>query len=181
MPCIIATGRKLPCKEVVGGIQKVFIANQGTIGKATITNGIITAFTAPSTFDLYQFDVKSASGLEQTITTSSDNGTTFFTQTLTLVLTKLDPLTNALLDTLIKTRPTIFVLDNNGNYLSVGLTRGCEVNGTISGGVALGDMVGYSLTITADEPMMSQFVQADLVTGNIKASAGTPTQINPSA
>jgi hypothetical protein len=95
----------------VGGIQKVFIANQGTVGKATITNGVITAFAAPGTFDLYQFDVKSASGLEQTITTSSDNGTTFFTQTLTLVLTKLDPLTNALLDTLIKTRPTIFVLD----------------------------------------------------------------------
>jgi hypothetical protein len=181
MPCIIATGRALPCKEVVGGIQKVFIANQGTVGKATITAGVITAFAAPGTFDLYQFDVKSASGLEQTITTSTDNGTTFFTQTLTLVLTKLDPLTNALLDTLIKTRPTIFVLDNNGNYLSVGLTRGCEVNGTISGGVALGDMNGYSLTITADEPMMSQFVTAGLITGNIKATAGSPTQINPSA
>jgi len=180
MPCIIATGRALPCKEVVGGITKVFFSNQGAVGKATITAGKISAFT-PSTFDLYQFDVKSASGLEQTITTSTDNGTTFFTQTLTLVLTKLDPLTNELLDKLIKTRPTAFILDNNGNYLSVGLTRGCEVNGTISTGVALGDMNGYSLTITADEPMMSQFVLDTLVTGNIKASAGSPTQINPSA
>lgn len=180
MPCIIATGRALPCKEVVGGITKVFFSNQGAVGKATITAGKISAFT-PSTFDLYQFDVKSASGLEQTITTSTDNGTTFFTQTLTLVLTKLDPLTNELLDKLIKTRPTAFILDNNGNYLTIGLTRGCEVNGTISTGVALGDMNGYSLTITAEEPMMSQFVLETLVTGNIKASAGSPTQINPSA
>jgi hypothetical protein len=45
--------------------------------------------------------------------------------------------------------------------------------------VALGDMNGYSLTITADEPMMSQFVTAALVTANIKASAGAPTQITP--
>jgi hypothetical protein len=178
MPCIIATGRALPCKDVVGGITKVFFANQGTVGKATITAGVVSAFT-PSTFDLYQFDVKSASGLEQTITTSSDNGTTFFTQTLTLVLTKLDAATNALLDSLIKTRPTAFILDNNGNYLTLGLTRGCDINGTISTGVALGDMNGYSLTITADEPMMSQFVTAALVTANIKASAGSPTQITP--
>jgi hypothetical protein len=69
--------------------------------------------------------------------------------------------------------------DNNGNYLTLGLTRGCDINGTISTGVALGDMNGYSLTITADEPMMSQFVTAALVTANIKASAGAPTQITP--
>jgi hypothetical protein len=84
-----------------------------------------------------------------------------------------------MLDSLIKTRPTAFILDNNGNYLTLGLTRGCDINGTISTGVALGDMNGYSLTITADEPMMSQFVTAALVTANIKASAGSPTQITP--
>ena len=177
MACLMTTGRKLACKDAVGGVQKVFFADYGTLGTATITAGIVTAFSG-TTYTLYQYDVKSASGLEQTITSSDDNGTTFFAQSLTLVLTKLDAPTQAELAKLIATRPHVFVMDNNGNYLSVGMTRGTTTNGTISTGVALGDLNGYSLTITAEEPMMAQFVTANLVTTKI-AGGATPTQITP--
>lgn len=177
MACLMTTGRKLACKDAVGGIQKVFFADYGTLGTATITAGIVTAFSG-TTYTLYQYDVKSASGLEQTITSSDDNGTTFFAQSLTLALTKLDAPTQAELAKLIATRPHVFVMDNNGNYLSVGMTRGTTTNGTISTGVALGDMNGYNLTITAEEPLMAQFVTANLVTSKI-AGGATPTQITP--
>jgi len=173
----MSTGRKLACKDAVGGIQKVFFADYGTLGTATITGGIVTAFSG-TTYTLFQYDVKSASGLEQTITSSNDNGTTFFEQTLTLVLTKLDAPTQAELAKVIATRPHVFIQDNNGNYLSVGMTRGCDVNGTISTGVALGDLNGYSLTITGQEPLMAQFITANLVTTKI-AGGATPTQITP--
>ncbi len=177
MPCLMSTGRKLACKDAVGGIQKVFFADYGTLGTATISGGIVTAFSG-TTYTLFQYDVKSASGLEQTITSSNDNGTTFFEQTLTLVLTKLDAATQVELAKVIATRPHVFVQDNNGNYLSVGMTRGCDVNGTISTGVALGDLNGYSLTITGQEPLMAQFITANLVTTKI-AGGATPTQITP--
>ena len=177
MPCLMSTGRKLACKDAVGGVQKVFFADYGTLGTATITAGIVTAFSG-TTYTLFQYDVKSASGLEQTITSSNDNGTTFFEQTLTLVLTKLDAATQVELAKVIATRPHVFVQDNNGNYLSVGMTRGCDVNGTISTGVALGDLNGYNLTVSAQEPMMSQFITANLVTSKI-AGGATPTQITP--
>ncbi len=173
----MSTGRKLACKDAVGGIQKIFLADYGTLGTATITGGIVTAFSG-TTYTLFQYDVKSASGLEQTITSSNDNGTTFFEQTLTLVLTKLDAPTQVELAKVIATRPHVFVQDNNGNYLSVGMTRGCDVNGTISTGVALGDLNGYSLTITGQEPLMAQFITANLVTTKI-AGGATPTQITP--
>jgi hypothetical protein len=173
----MSTGRKLACKDAVGGIQKVFFADYGTLGTATISGGIVTAFSG-TTYTLFQYDVKSASGLEQTITSSNDNGTTFFEQTLTLVLTKLDAATQVELAKVIATRPHVFVQDNNGNYLSVGMTRGCDVNGTISTGVALGDLNGYSLTITGQEPLMAQFITANLVTTKI-AGGATPTQITP--
>ena len=173
----MSTGRKLACKDAVGGVQKVFFADYGTLGTATITAGIVTAFSG-TTYTLFQYDVKSASGLEQTITSSNDNGTTFFEQTLTLVLTKLDAPTQAELAKVIATRPHVFIQDNNGNYLSVGMTRGCDVNGTISTGVALGDLNGYSLTITGQEPLMAQFITANLVTTKI-AGGATPTQITP--
>ena len=173
----MSTGRKLACKDAVGGIQKVFFGDYGTLGTATISGGIVTAFSGAS-YTLFQYDVKSASGLEQTITSSNDNGTTFFEQTLTLVLTKLDAPTQVELAKVIATRPHVFIQDNNGNYLAVGMTRGCDVNGTISTGVALGDLNGYSLTITGQEPLMAQFITANLVTTKI-AGGATPTQITP--
>ena len=177
MACLMTTGRKLACKDAVGGIQKVFFADYGTLGTATISAGIVTAFSGTA-YTLYQYDVKSASGLEQTITSSDDNGTTFFAQSLTLVLTKLGAQTQEELAKLIATRPHVFVLDNNGNYLAVGMTRGTTTNGTISTGVALGDLNGYSLTITAEEPMMAQFVASNMILPKI-AGGATPTQITP--
>ena len=179
MGCLMTTGRKLACKDAVGGIQKVFFADYGTLGTATIgATGYVTAFSLTSS-SFYQYDVKSASGLEQTINSSDDNGTTFYEQSLTLVLTKLDPLTQVELQKLIATRPHVFVLDNNGNYLSVGMTRGTTTTGSISSGVALGDLNGYTLTIMAQEPLMAQFVTANLVTGRIAGGSATPTQITP--
>lgn len=177
MACLMSTGRKLACKDAVGGIKAVYFADYGTLGTATITAGIVTAFSGTS-YTLYKYDVKSASGLEQTINSSDDNGTTFFEQALTLILTKLDVLTQQELQKVIATRAHVFVEDNNGNYLAVGMTRGTTTTGTISTGVALGDLNGYSLTITGQEPLMAQFVTASLVTTKI-AGGATPTQITP--
>jgi len=173
----MSTGRKLSCKDAVGGIKQVFLVDYGTLGTATITNGVVTAFSGV-TWTAYQYDVKSASNLEQTITSSNDNGTTFFDQSLTLVLTKMDALTQVELQKVIVSRPHVFIQDNNGNYLSMGMTRGCDVNGSISTGTALGDLNGYSLTITGQEPLMAQFVTSTVVTSKI-AGGVTPTQIVP--
>jgi hypothetical protein len=173
----MSTGRKLACKDAVGGIKAVYFADYGTLGTATITAGIVTAFSG-TTYTLFKYDVKSASGLEQTINSSDDNGTTFFEQSLTLILTKLGAATQAELAKVIATRAHVFVEDNNGNYLAVGMTRGTTTTGTISTGVALGDLNGYSLTIMAQEPLMAQFVTSTLVTTKI-AGGATPTQIDP--
>lgn len=177
MACLMSTGRKLACKDAVGGIRAIYFADYGTLGNATITAGIVTAFSG-TTYTLYKYDVKSASGLEQTINSSDDNGTTFFEQSLTLILTKLGAATQAELAKVIATRAHVFVEDNNGNYLAVGMTRGTTTTGTISTGVALGDLNGYTLTIMAQEPLMAQFVTSTLVTSKI-AGGATPTQIDP--
>jgi len=174
MACTLTKGRKLACKDAVGGIKAIYLAEYGTLGTATIAStGYVTAFSLTN-YTLYQFDVKSASGLEQTINSSDDNGTTFYEQVLTLVLTKLDPETQVQLQLIIANRPHVFVQDNNGNYMAVGMTRGTTTTGTISSGVALGDLNGYSLTITAQEPLMAQFVTANLITGKVSATQITP-------
>lgn len=171
--CLMATGRKLPCKDVVGGIKTVWFADYGTLGTLTITAGTLTAVTGTGT-NWYKYDVKGGNNLEQTITSSDENGTTFYGQTLTAVLTKMDVTTNVELQKMISQRPHCFLEDNNGNYFAVGLTRGCNINGTVSTGTALGDMNGYTLTITAEEPILAPFV-----TGSVITSHTSPTQITP--
>jgi hypothetical protein len=169
----MATGRKLSCKDVVGGIKNIWMADYGTLGTLTITNGTLTAITGAGT-NFYKYEVKGGNNLEQTITSSDENGTTFYAQTVTAVLTKIDVLTNVELQKAISQRPHVFVEDNNGNFFAVGLTRGCNINGTVSTGTALGDMNGYTLTITAEEPILAPFVTSTVVT-----SRSSATQIAP--
>jgi len=169
----MATGRKLPCKDVVGGIKNIWFADYGTLGTLTITNGTLTAITGAGT-NFYKYEVKGGNNLEQTITSSDENGTTFYAQTLTAVLTKIDVLTQVELQKMVSQRPHVFVEDNNGNYFAVGLTRGCNVNGTVSTGTALGDMNGTTLTVTAEEPILAPFVTSTVVTSRSSATQITP-------
>jgi len=171
--CLMATGRKLPCKDVVGGIKNIWFADYGTLGTLTITNGTLTAITGAGT-NFYKYEVKGGNNLEQTITSSDENGTTFYAQTLTAVLTKIDVLTQVELQKMVSQRPHVFVEDNNGNYFAVGLTRGCNVNGTVSTGTALGDMNGTTLTVTAEEPILAPFVTSTVVTSRSSATQITP-------
>lgn len=175
MACILSTGRKLPCKDSVGGIKAIYFADFGTLGALTIgTNGQITAI-AGTTLNFFKYDVKSASNLEQKINQDANAGTTFYEQTITMSLAKLDPETRMELQTLIVSRPHAFVADNNGNFLAVGLTRGCDVTGgSISTGSNLGDMSGFSLTITASEPLMASFVSASAITAHTAVAQLAP-------
>jgi len=169
----MATGRKLPCKDVVGGIKTVYFADYGTLGTLTITSGTLTAVGGTGT-NWYKYEVKGGNNLEQTITSSDENGTTFYGQTITAVLTKIDVATQVELQKVVSQRPHCFVEDNNGNFFAVGLTRGCNVNGKVSTGTALGDMNGTTLTITAEEPILAPFVASGVVTAHTNATQITP-------
>ena len=72
----------------------------------------------------YEYDVKGNSSLETTVTSSRENGTTFYTQTLNLTLTYLDAKTQNELQTLAVARPNIVVEDYYGNSFFVDLKMG---------------------------------------------------------
>lgn len=165
MACLLNTGRKVPCKDSVGGIKAAYFANYGTLGEAEISGGEITGFTPPGTIDFFKFDVKGNSSLEQTITSSRENGTAFYEQTLNLTLTKLDLATQQALIEIVKARPHIVVEDYNGNYLMVGLRHGADCSGgTIVTGAAMGDLSGFTLTMAAQETLPAFFVAPAVIT-----------------
>ena len=173
MACTLTTGRSLPCRDSVGGLKAVWFADYGTLGTLTVTNGNVDSIRGSPA--LFQYDLKGNSSLEQTITASTENGTSFYEQALNLTLTKLDVETQESIKLIVKARPHVFLEDYNGNYLLVGAVHGAEVSGgTIVSGAAMGDLSGFTLTLTAQETIPAYFVTASVV--NTNASA---TQIAP--
>lgn len=173
MACNLTSGRSLPCKDSVGGIKRVLMADYGTLGTLTVTSGEVTAISGnPS---LFAFDVKGNSSLEQAITSDRASGTTFYEQTLNLTLTKLDLATQEEIRVIAVARPHVFVEDYNGNYFLIGAVHGADVSGgTIVTGSAMGELSGFTLVFSGQETLPAYFVDATVVTANESA-----TQINP--
>ena len=170
MACLLTTGRKVPCKSAFGGIKTVYMADFPVVATIDADN-TVSAFTdAP---DWYQFDVKGNSSLETSITSSRDNGTTFYTQTLNLTLTYLDNATKNEIQLIAVARPTIVVEDYYGNQFLCGYENGMEVTGgTIVTGAAAGDLSGFTLVMEGMEETAPYFVDAGVVSANA-------TQITP--
>ena len=163
MACDLTKGRKEPCKDVVGGLKAVYFTDFGDLGTVSQTSDEITDMTG--TFTAYKYELKGGSSFEQTITSSRENGTTFFDQTLNLTLKKLSKEDNAEIKLLAFGRPHVAVEDYNGNVFVMGLEHGAEVTGgTIVTGTAMGDLSGYTLTLNAQELKPANFVDSPSAT-----------------
>jgi hypothetical protein len=158
MACDLTLGRKEPCKDVVGGIKAVYFTDFGDFGTVTLTDDEITNMTG--TFTAFKYEVKGNSSLEQTVNASRENGTVFYEQTLNLTLKKLSKEDNKELKLLAYGRPHVAVEDYNGNVMVVGLEHGADVSGgTIVTGAAMGDLSGYTLTLTGHPPFSFRRLQ----------------------
>ena len=175
MACDLTAGRNVPCKDVVGGINAVYFVDFGDLGTVTLTSDEVTDVSG--TFSAYKYLVKGANSLEQAVTSSQENGTTFFEQTLTLNLQKLSKEDMVQLKLLAFGRPHCVIEDNNGNFLLAGKEHGLSVSGgSISTGAAFGDMSGVSsLTLVGSEKLPANFIlnatQADPFAGCSSATA----------
>lgn len=164
MACNLTLGRAVPCKDVVGGIKAVYFVNYGL----TLTyNGTDTDAlddikndaSTPAAITALKYEVKGNSSFEQTITASRENGTSFFEQTLNLTLTKLTKEDHKELKLLVYGRPHVIIHDYNGNAFLMGTEHGAEVTGgTIVTGAAMGDLSGYTLTLSAQEQTPANFL-----------------------
>lgn len=163
MACNVTSGRVLPCKSAFGGIKSVFFAEfpvEATIeGTDPATLNEVTAFTDSPVW--YEYEVKGNSSLETTITSSRENGTTFYTQTLNLTLTFLDNLTKNQVQLIAAGRPVIIVQDYYGHLFLCGYENGMELTGgTIVTGAAAGDLSGFTMVLEGMEETAPYFVQS---------------------
>ena len=150
MACSIAKGRVLPCKSSVGGLKNIYFANYAdAVAALSPVAGVVTIGTA-ATF--YKYEIKGNSSLETAINSSRETGTTFYESTLNITFTYLDAATQEEIKLLAAGRPQVVVEDYNGKFFLMGKEHGAEVTGgSIATGAAMGDLSGFTLTLTAQE------------------------------
>lgn len=161
MSCLLTAGRQEVCKDSVGGLQGVYFLNfeTGSIvhqADSPSLNGLVTSLSGSTA---YYYELKGTSAYTETVNSSRENGTTFFSQEVVLNLKKLTNEMTTQLKLLAYGRPQIIVWTNAGDALLVGEEHGCDLTaGSISTGGALGDLYGYSITMTGEERLPARFI-----------------------
>lgn len=175
MACDITLGRLEPCKSAVGGLIAAYFVNWGDATgytyNGTNTDVIDAVAGTPSA---YKYELKGTNSFDQTITSSRENGTTFFDQSLKLQLKNLNAATHKQIKLLAYGRPQVIVEDNNGNLFYCGLEHGMEVTGgTIVTGAAMGDLSGYTLELKGMERVPANFLGDTLADVGFTVVSGT--------
>ena len=174
MACDISKGRLEACKESVGGIKNLYIANYnsamyaGMDDSATkpptdvLFNGQVDTLAAA--VDVYQFEVRGDNNtFEETNENSRDNGTSFWTQSGSFVIKAQNAETMMQLKLLSYGRPHIIIEDYNGKFRMAGAQNGVEVSVNTSTGGAMGDLYGYTISFEGKEVLPSLFILNTLV------------------
>jgi len=192
MACNLSTGRQEVCKESIGGIQGVYFINYvtGSFGfaggatQSTYQNTTPAALltSVPSGSVLYYYQLKGTSAYTETVNSSRENGTTFFSQELVLNLKKLTNEMSTQLKLMAYGRPQIIVWTNNGDAFLTGLSLGMDVTaGTIQTGAGLGDLYGYSVTFTGMEQYPAAFLSGSSTTNALGGLTANYTVVTGSA
>ncbi len=165
MACTALTkGRGLDCNRISGGIKNIYFGVYDQFTAPITTTGIVEASGEITDIEmasnvLYRYTTPlGVASLSETITGSKENGTIFYTPTVTVILNRLTKEDQNQIKLLGQTKVVIFAELNatltNGHNVIVGLgiTNGMELNaGTMDSGAAWGDRNGYTLTFDGTE------------------------------
>lgn len=171
----LSLGRLKPCKDTVGGIKNIYFVDygdfDGIVYNVTDTDVIDTL---ASTFSAYKYEVHFSSSFTQNIQSSMENGTTAFEQVLEVTLPKLTKEDHKELKLVSFGHPHVIVEDQNGNFFVSGLLNGMAVTGgTIVTGLNMGDLSGYTLTLTGMEKVPANFLDTNIVDAGGTIVSGT--------
>ena len=176
MACNLSAGRNEVCKDSIGGLAGVYFLNFTTGSFTKNGAGEVTAFPSGST--VYYYQLKGTSAYTETVNTSRENGTTFFSQELVLNLKKLTNEMTTQLKLMAYGRPQIVVHTMDGAALLVGEIEGADLTaGTIQTGAGMGDLFGYSVTMTGQEKLPAAFISGSTVSNPFAGLGANPVVV----
>lgn len=164
MACLLTTGRTEPCKDAIGGLSAVYMADY-LADSFTVTGSQATAMNVALT-SAYEFDLRANNNtFAEEVVSDKNTGNTVNTQTLSVRLKKQDHQTSAEIMLMAKARPIIVVKHRDGSYRVMGISEGCDLTGSsIQSGGARNEFNGYDLTFTAEEVALAPTLDSATVT-----------------
>lgn len=175
MACTALTkGRGLDCNRISGGIKYVYFGVYDQFDAPIETTGIVQSAGEITDIEmganvLYRYTMPlGTASLSESITGSRENGTIFYTPSLSVILNRLTKEDQNQIKLLGATTVVAFAQLNatltNGHDVIVGLgvENGLQLNaGTMDSGAAWGDRSGYTLTFDGIEqlpfPMVADY------------------------
>ena len=179
MACTALTkGRGLDCNRISGGIKYVYFGVLDQFEDPIETTGIVVADSVVTDIDmliggvqytLYRYAMPlGVASLTETIVGSTENGTIYYTPSLSVILNRLTKEDQNQIKLLGSSKVVAFAQLNatlaNGHDVIVGLgvENGLTLNaGTMDSGAAFGDRNGYTLTFDGMEqnpfPMVADY------------------------
>ena len=156
MPCALTSSFLIDCRDGVGGIKTIKVKEQPTTATLTadftLTSGTI-AIAANSQTGWYRYDLRTeTANATWTGTGNEQNGTFFYDQALTIILSKVAVKLEYELKLLGQNRILIAVELNDGTYVLLGYQNGMTVATSAGGsGTAFGDLNGYTVNFIGRE------------------------------
>ncbi len=176
MSCDITSGFELGCRDNSGGIKNLYILGAsgsvaGTIESVTdASEGLISDISGSGVFYKYEL-FRQTSDFSEAISATPENGTVFYEQSLNATFFKLQSATRNQIRVLAKNPDLKVIVETNngsedgiGRYWLLGEQNGVQLlSGTGASGTAFGDLNGYSLTFTGQEPEPASEISGSLV------------------
>ena len=172
----LTAGLDKSCDNNSGGVNKVFITDYDNISSVVIGTASapqvgdwIDGITMSGSTKFYEFKTnKNVCNFTESVAIDMTNGTTFFNQVVTLVLSRRETTKRDAIEKLVagQKQLALIVLDSNGNYWLFGLSEGAYVTAIEGGsGTAKADANGYTITFTAMEPDQAYGVDPVIISG----------------
>mgnify|MGYP003625548970 CR=1 FL=1 len=169
MSCDITSGFTLGCRDNTGGIKNLYILS-GSISSVTdVSEGLIGTISGSGEF--YKFELfRQTSDFSEAISATPENGTVFYEQTVNAVFFKLQSSTRNQVKVLAQNPNLKVIVETNngsedgvGKYWLLGEDNGMQLlSGTGATGTAFGDLSGYTLAFTGQEPNPSSEISGSL-------------------
>lgn len=166
MPCALTTGYTLDCRDSIGGIKEVYFMELSNVSGTTVASGTVTAIVKATgkRFFKYEQEINTADFTEDD-KYSRENGTLYFEQKLSLVFNKYTAALMQELLLLAKNRLVALVVMKDGTNRYLGYLNGLMVSeGQYTGGKAMGDRNGKTITLMGEETSPAYFVTDALIT-----------------
>ncbi len=176
MACALTSGRTEPCRDAIGGIKAIYLADY-LEDSFTVAAGEATAINVALT-EVFKYELLAdGNTFVETFTADQNAGTSVYEQVLTVALKKQTTASSNELALIVKSRPLVIIQFRDGRRVVQGISDGTVATGDIQSGGAKAEFNGYNLTLTSTEVLPAPSLDAATITA--LDAIVSATNVNP--